>query len=137
MLYHPKIYKLEEILRLCIYALICIIKRFIKTMELKELRLEKLRALSDETRIEIVSRLRHGEELCGCDFEYIFDKSQSTISRHLKKLQDADIIKSRKDGVKVMYKIKDPHIFKLLAVLDSLIKKNQKYKKIVQIQNKI
>ncbi len=106
-------------------------------MELKELRLEKLRALSDETRIEIVSRLRHGEELCGCDLENMFDKSQSTISRHLKKLQDADIIESRKNGVKVMYKIKDPHIFKLLAVLDSLIKKNQKYKKIVQIQNTI
>ena len=104
-------------------------------MELKELRLEKLRALSDETRIEIVSRLRHGGELCGCDFENMVDKSQSTISRHLKKLQEADIIKSRKDGVKVMYKINDPHVFKLLATLDSLIKRNQKYKKIVQIQN--
>lgn len=104
-------------------------------MGLKELRLEKLRALSDETRIEIVSRLRHGGELCGCDFDIMFDKSQSTISRHLKKLQDADIIKSRKDGVKVMYKINDPHVFKLLATLDSLIKRNQKYKKIVEIQN--
>ena len=69
--------KVEEIFKLCIYALICIRKKIIKTMELKELRLEKLRALSDETRIEIVSRLRHGQELCGCDLENMFDKSQS------------------------------------------------------------
>ena len=106
-------------------------------MELLELRLEILRALSDETRIEIISRLRHGGELCGCDFEKMFKKSQSTISRHLKKLQDADLIESRKDGVKVLYKIKDPHIFKLLAVLDNLIKRNHKYEKIVKIQNQL
>jgi len=109
----------------------------IQIMELYNLRLEKLRALTDETRIEIISRLRHGGELCGCDFDKMFDKSQSTISRHLKKLKDADIIESRKEGVKVMYKIKDSYIFKLLAVLDNVIKRNQKYKKIVQIQNRI
>jgi len=98
---------------------------------------EKIRALADETRIEIISRLRHGGELCGCDFDKMFNKSQSTISRHLKKLQDADIIQSRKVGVKVMYKIKDPYIFKLLGVLDLLIKRNQKYEKIIEIQNTI
>jgi len=106
-------------------------------MNLQNLRLEILKALSDETRLEIISLLRHGEELCGCDFEKIFDKSQSTLSRHLKKLLEADLIESRKDGVKVMYKIKDPYAFKVLATLDNLIKRNHKFKKIVQIQNNI
>jgi DNA-binding transcriptional ArsR family regulator len=106
-------------------------------MKLEKLRLEKLRALSDETRLEIVGLLRHGGELCGCDFEKMIDKSQSTISRHLKKLELADIIESRKEGVKLMYRIRDPHIFKLLAVLDQLIKREQKYKNILQIQEKL
>jgi len=106
-------------------------------MKLEKLRVEKLKALSDETRIEIVGFLRHGGELCGCDFEKMLDKSQSTISRHLKKLELADIIESRKEGVKVMYKIKDPHIFKLLAVLDNIIKREPKYEKILQIQENI
>jgi DNA-binding transcriptional ArsR family regulator len=106
-------------------------------MVLKELRLKKLHALSDETRLEIISLLRHGEELCGCDLEDIIDKSQSTISRHLKKLLEADLIKSRKEGVKVLYKIKDPKIYKLLAVLDNLIKRNEKYREIVKIQNEL
>jgi DNA-binding transcriptional ArsR family regulator len=106
-------------------------------MKLEKLRLEKLKALSDETRLEIVGLLRHGGELCGCDFEKMIDKSQSTISRHLKKLELADIVESRKEGVKLMYKIRDPHIFKLLAVLDQIIKREQKYKNILQIQEKL
>ncbi len=106
-------------------------------MKLEKLRLEKLKALSDETRLEIIGLLRHGGELCGCDFEKMLEKSQSMISRHLKKLELADIIESRKDGVKVMYKIKDSRIFKLLAVLDNIIKREQKYEKILEIQENI
>ena len=106
-------------------------------MKLQDLRLEILKALTDETRLELLSLLRHGEELCGCDFERIFNKSQSTISRHLKKLQESNLIESRKDGVKVMYKIKDPHVFKLLANLDNLIKRIQKFEKIVEIQQNL
>ncbi|MEJ2249762.1 MAG: metalloregulator ArsR/SmtB family transcription factor [Candidatus Lokiarchaeota archaeon] len=106
-------------------------------MKLDKLRLEKLKALSDETRLEIVGLLRHGGELCCCDFEKMIDKSQSTTSRHLKKLELSDIIESRKDGVKIMYKIRDPHIFKLLAVLNQIIKREQKYKNILQIQEKL
>jgi len=106
-------------------------------MNLDLLRLEKLKAISDQTRLEIVSLLRHGGELCACDFEKKIKKSQSTISRHLKKLEIADIIESRKNGVKVMYKIKDPRIFKLLALLDNLIKREQKYEKILKIQENI
>ena len=106
-------------------------------MNLYKLRLEKLKAISDETRLEIISLLRHGGELCGCDFEKMIDKSQSTISRHLKKLELADIIESRKEGVKVMYKIKDSLIFKFFAVLDNIIKREKKYKEILQIQEKL
>jgi hypothetical protein len=36
-----------------------------------------------------------------------------------------------------MYKIKDPQIFKLFAVLDNLIKREEKYEKILQIQENI
>ncbi len=109
----------------------------INTMKLHKLRLKLLKSLSDETRLEIISRLRHGEELCGCDFEKIFNKSQSTLSRHLKKLTDADIIIGRKESMKVLYKITDLQIFKFLATLDNLIKRNENYRKIVKLQNKI
>jgi DNA-binding transcriptional ArsR family regulator len=109
----------------------------IKMMNIHKLRLRLLHALTDETRLEIVSLLRHGEELCGCDLEKMIDKSQSTLSRHLKKLTDADIISARKEGVKVLYKIKDPHIYKLFANIDYLIKRNEKFQQIVEIQTNL
>lgn len=106
-------------------------------MNKEKLRIKLLNALSDETRLRILTHLRHGNELCACDLDRFFDKSQSTLSRHLKKLEEADLIKGRKDGVKMFYKIKDPQIFKLLAVLDNLIKRNKKFKEIIEIQKNI
>jgi ArsR family transcriptional regulator len=106
-------------------------------INIQQLRLRLLKALSDETRLEILSLLRHGEEICGCDLEMIINKSQSNLSRHLKKLTEADIIFGRKEGVKMLYKIKDPRIFKLLATVDNLIKRNEKFKQIIEIQNQI
>lgn len=106
-------------------------------MNIQKLRLTLLKALSDETRLEILSFLRHGEELCGCELETKINKSQSTLSRHLQKLIDADLILGRKEGVKIFYKIKDPKIFKLIAVLDNLIKRNEKFEQIILIQSNI
>lgn len=106
-------------------------------MNLKKLRIRTLKALSDDTRLEIISLLRHGEELCGCELEKVIEKSQSTICRHLKKLEEADLVESRRKGVKVLYRIKDPKIYKLLAVLNNLIKRNNKFKKIVELQKEI
>lgn len=106
-------------------------------MNVQKLRLKILNALSNETRLEILSLLRHGEELCGCDLEQMIHKSQSMLSRHLKKLTEADIIIGRKEGVKMFYKIKDPQIYKVLATLDNLIKRNEKFQKIVEIQTKL
>ncbi|MFX0010462.1 MAG: ArsR/SmtB family transcription factor [Candidatus Hermodarchaeota archaeon] len=106
-------------------------------MELENLRLKVLRALSDETRLKLIEFLRHGNEICVCDIEQVFDKTQSTLSRHLKTLVDADILESRREGNKKLFKVKDTQVFKLLAILDNLIKRNEKFKKIVELQQKI
>jgi len=106
-------------------------------MELDKLRLNILKALSDETRLTLLDLFRHGEEICVCDIEKTFNKSQSTLSRHLRTLTEADILASRKEGVKKLFKVKDPQIFKLIALIDNLIKRNKKFKKIVEIQEQI
>jgi len=106
-------------------------------MKLENLRLKVLRALSDETRLKLIEFLRHGNEICVCDIEQVFDKTQSTLSRHLKTLTDADILESRREGNKKLFKVKDTQIFKLLAIIDNLIKRNEKFKEIVELQQKI
>jgi ArsR family transcriptional regulator len=54
-------------------------------------------ALSDETRLSIIRRLRLGER-CVCDLTDALDAAQSRLSFHLKVLKDAGLVIDRKEG---------------------------------------
>lgn len=54
-------------------------------------------ALSDETRIRILARLRDGER-CVCDLTEALDAAQSRLSFHLKTLKDAGLVTDRREG---------------------------------------
>lgn len=63
------------------------------------------KALSDETRLEILALLlRHGE-LCVCDVEEVLAVTQSKASRHLRYLLAAGLVADRRDGLWVRYSI--------------------------------
>ena len=61
-------------------------------------------ALSDETRLEIVSMLGGGER-CVCELMSALDAAQSRLSFHLKVLKDAGIVVDRRDGRWVHYSL--------------------------------
>lgn len=65
---------------------------------------ELFHALSDETRLEIVQRLRSGER-CVCDLTDLLDAAQSRLSFHLKVLKDAGIVSDRREGRWVHYSL--------------------------------
>jgi ArsR family transcriptional regulator len=54
-------------------------------------------ALSDETRLQILERLRAGER-CVCDLTDALDAAQSRLSFHLKVLKDAGLVSDRREG---------------------------------------
>ena len=66
-------------------------------------------ALSDSIRLEMLSFLRDGEK-CVCEIVPHLNLIQPLVSRHLKTLKDAGIVRCRKDGTKRMYSIVDPRI---------------------------
>src|ERR687898_3537196 len=72
-------------------------------------------ALSDETRLAIVQRLRSGEE-CVCNLTDLLDASQSRLSFHLKVLKDAGLVHDRKEGRWVHYHL-NPDAFSELQDL--------------------
>lgn len=74
------------------------------------------KALGDETRLNIVCHLL-GNEYCACAFTLMTKKDQTTVSRHLKVLTDANIIKYEKKGRNIHYSIKDNEIRKILKDL--------------------
>lgn len=71
------------------------------------------KALGDETRLKIVRYLIN-HNFCACEFASVTKKDQTTISRHLKILVEAGILKYEKKGRNIIYSIKDVEIKKEL-----------------------
>jgi ArsR family transcriptional regulator len=67
------------------------------------------KALGDQSRLKIV-RCVLNCEICACKFTNITKKDQTTVSRHLKLLVEAGVLKSRKEGRKILYSIKDENV---------------------------
>jgi ArsR family transcriptional regulator len=61
-------------------------------------------ALSDETRIQIVELLSHGER-CVCELQDTLDAAQSRLSFHLKTLKDAGLVADRREGRWIYYSL--------------------------------
>ena len=65
-----------------------------------------MKALSDPSRIKIVKLLEQ-KELCVCELTSVLGLAQSTVSKHLKLLEDAGIVASNRDGGWVNYRLAD------------------------------
>lgn len=77
----------------------------------------KFWALGDETRLKIIRFLLDGEK-CVCKIVPYIGRTQSTVSIQLGKLEDAGIVKSRREGKRIFYSIADKKISKILRLMD-------------------
>jgi ArsR family transcriptional regulator, arsenate/arsenite/antimonite-responsive transcriptional repressor len=65
---------------------------------------EVAKALGDPIRLQLVDVLRkHAGKVCVCELVPLFDISQPTLSHHLKKLRDAAIVSSERQGLWAYY----------------------------------
>jgi ArsR family transcriptional regulator len=71
-------------------------KQFIKTMK----------ALSDPNRVKVV-KLLDGRELCVCEITEALQLAQSTVSKHLRILEEAGLVLYRKLGPWIFYRLAD------------------------------
>ena len=76
-----------------------------------------MKALSDETRLEIFEMLSRGE-LCACKILEAFKITQPTLSYHMKILSDSGLVSSRKDGVWMKYSINRDNLQAIKELLD-------------------
>ncbi len=61
-------------------------------------------ALSDETRLSIMERLRRGER-CVCELTDALDAAQSRLSFHLRVLKEAGLVADRREGRWMYYTV--------------------------------
>ena len=75
-----------------------------------------LKSLSDETRFKIVKFLLDGEK-CVCQIFPYVQRTQSTVSAQLGKLEDWGILKSRREGKKIFYSVADVKVCDVFKAL--------------------
>jgi len=65
-----------------------------------------MKALSDPSRVKIVKMLQH-RVMCVCEIQAALDLAQSTVSKHLRVLEDAGLLSHEKEGLWVNYHLTD------------------------------
>jgi ArsR family transcriptional regulator len=88
------------------------------------------KALSDETRIRILKVLLE-RECCVCEVMQALDVSQSRASRNLGILQDAGFVRSRRDGLWIVYSIDEQRMNSHTAPLIGLLRNSLVNEKIL------
>ena len=77
------------------------------------------KALADETRLRIL-RLLEVREMCVCEIMVALDLTQPTASHHLGLLENAGLVKARKEGKWVFYSIADHKLIENMHKLNVL-----------------
>jgi ArsR family transcriptional regulator, arsenate/arsenite/antimonite-responsive transcriptional repressor len=77
-------------------------------------------ALADRTRLRLLN-LMNGREVCVCYFVEILKQSQPKVSRHLAYLRRAGIVRARREGKWMHYRIERPGDSAAAAILDATL----------------
>jgi len=88
------------------------------------LKIEKLaqvlKKISESSRLKILCLLKEKEQ-CVCDIWQCLRLPQNLVSHHLKVLKDLNLISSRKEGLKVFYKLNQKVVKKYLNELNKIL----------------
>jgi ArsR family transcriptional regulator len=80
-----------------------------------------LKTIADEQRLRILNLLQE-KSLCVCEIEKVLKLKQSTLSTHLSKLKNADIIIGEKNGKWIYYSINKKLDSDFYSILQSILK---------------
>jgi len=84
-----------------------------------ERQVKVFKALGDPTRLKIIKMLTQCEK-CVCEIIPATGKSQPTTSAHLKILHEAGLLKSRKEGISVYYRLADESVKEFIKAAEKI-----------------
>lgn len=91
-----------------------------------------LKAISHPVRIAIAEFLKDGEQ-CVCDIAEYVGSERSNVSKHLSIMANAGLLEYRKEGLKVIYRLKCPCVLDFLACTTNILKQQvRENKKLIQ-----
>jgi ArsR family transcriptional regulator len=86
---------------------------------------EVAKAIAHPLRIAILDFLKNSEQ-CVCDIAAHIGSEQSNVSRHLSVMVKAGVLECRKEGLKVIYKLKSPCILDCFSCITACLKQQAK-----------
>ena len=86
---------------------------------------EVINAMAHPVRIAIIDFLKDGEQ-CVCDIAAHIGSERSNVSRHLSVMVNAGVLEYRKDGLKVIYKLKCPCILDFFSCMSNMLRQQAK-----------
>ncbi len=81
---------------------------------------EVLKALAHPTRVSILEYLKGGER-CVCEIIEHLNIEQSNVSQHLAILKRLGILSFRREGLKMIYRVKHREVFAILRLLEDMV----------------
>lgn len=91
-----------------------------KSMDEFKAQAKLFKALMHPVRLEILEVLREGEE-CVCHMEAALGYRQAYISQHLSVLRDADLVRDRRDGWNIFYRVVKPEVYSLIESAELVV----------------
>lgn len=83
------------------------------------------KAIGHPVRVAVIDFLKGGEQ-CVCDIAAKVGSERTNLSKHLSVMVAAGVLDSRKEGLKVFYRIKTPCILRFLDCLRDCLKEQVK-----------
>jgi len=93
-----------------------------------------MKALSDPNRVRVVKMLQE-KEMCVCEIQEALGLAQPTVSKHMKQLEEAGLVTSRKNGLWVNYNLagdeSNPYAVEMLKQIDNWLRDDAEIRKIL------
>jgi DNA-binding transcriptional ArsR family regulator len=76
---------------------------------------QTFKALGDPSRLKILWALEH-QEMCVCDLAALLGITESAVSHQLRLLRTLRLVKNRRDGTILYYRLTDDHVSQLVRI---------------------
>jgi DNA-binding transcriptional ArsR family regulator len=76
---------------------------------------QTFKALGDVSRIKILWALEH-QEMCVCDLAALLGITESGVSHQLRLLRTLRLVKNRREGTILYYRLADDHVSQLVSI---------------------
>lgn len=83
-----------------------------------------IKAMGHPSRLAMLHAMADGEK-CVCDLRDIVGADMSTVSKHLSLMRSAGLVEDRKEGLRVLYRLRVKCVLNFMDCVDAVLDKDK------------